>query len=415
MVKEFFERLSCSLQLWCIENQNKFFHGIITTPLLGTLYYADFVAYSMDPKKFLLHRREIMGNADNFASLGRIILGDHALVSESIMAPQNRPPYLGRVELVPEKVADDFLLFLSDADVDGEGKKHKAIHDYFWEVVVPDAEKRVAADPDAFATYVAALSDGKETPSEDVQQKMVVKYIFHSLSGSVPEDDMVDCIQQLFFTGGSSMYHIGAIKLPFLLRGLLWKGSGKRRELIKKAVDFILASPSMEKFEPVVGIEKDDFGELMLAILGIAGCLGTEGLVSNILDKIPADYKLKDINDKREVMMTVLEAARIKAPVNTVNFRLAEESKTIKIHFGKEFTMRKGTLCGASIGLASHDPIVFENPEKFDPQRDNLMKAILNFNHVGFSPTGSGTRQCPGRNLAVKFCSDLLIALQQNK
>ena len=75
-------------------------------------------------------------------------------------------------------------------------------------------------------------------------------------------------------------------------------------------------------------------------------------------------------------------------------------------------TVPEGTLCAANLHLGMTDPKVFPNPRKFDSTRPNLMRDLLNFNHVGFSEKGSGTRQCPGRNLSVKLASDLVKELQ---
>ena len=96
----------------------------------------------------------------------------------------------------------------------------------------------------------------------------------------------------------------------------------------------------------------------------------------------------------------------------SVNFRIAEESMQVTYQ-GKEITLPKGVLCAASLGLASHDPDVFPDPKVFNPKRENLKAAMINFNHVGYEPTGAGTRQCPGRNISIKFASNVLIDYQK--
>ena len=99
---------------------------------------------------------------------------------------------------------------------------------------------------------------------------------------------------------------------------------------------------------------------------------------------------------------------------HSVNFRIAEES--MKVNYkGKDITLPKGVLCAASMGLASLDPDVFPDPKVFNPKRENLEAALINFNHVGYAPTGSGTRQCPGRNISIKFASSVLIEYQNKK
>eukprot|EP00978_Attheya_sp_CCMP212_P020635 scaffold59257_cov68-Attheya_sp.AAC.1 len=87
-------------------------------------------------------------------------------------------------------------------------------------------------------------------------------------------------------------------------------------------------------------------------------------------------------------MMAVLEAARMRSPVNNVNILLNKEKK-VAIN-GKSYTFPPGTETMLSLALASIDPYVFDKPTNFNPARKNLLKATVSFNHVGFKPEGSG-------------------------
>jgi len=149
---------------------------------------------------------------------------------------------------------------------------------------------------------------------------------------------------------------------------------------------------------------KEDITAMMNAVAGIAGCAGVSNLVLELL-KIGLDYPI-DFDDKMDVLAVILEAARKRAPVNNVNV-VTTEAQKLTVH-KKVRKLPKGTVLAGSIGLACLDPAVFENPTKFDHKRKNLIKASLNFNSVGFSAEGSGTRQCPGRNVAVVLATDLL-------
>jgi cytochrome P450 len=153
---------------------------------------------------------------------------------------------------------------------------------------------------------------------------------------------------------------------------------------------------------------KEEYADLFLSLMGIAGMIGTGTLLVNVLtgDIIPDDLVI-DVNNEREVMLAVLEAARISAPVNIVNVILQVE-KTMIIN-GKESKLPAGVVVAASIGLAMHDPDIFPQPDMFNHKRENVVSANLNFNSVGFHPTGSGTRQCPGRNIAMKVASDVFV------
>eukprot|EP00547_Thalassionema_nitzschioides_P003698 CAMPEP_0194215780 /NCGR_PEP_ID=MMETSP0156-20130528/17806_1 /TAXON_ID=33649 /ORGANISM="Thalassionema nitzschioides, Strain L26-B" /LENGTH=397 /DNA_ID=CAMNT_0038944389 /DNA_START=83 /DNA_END=1276 /DNA_ORIENTATION=- len=375
------------------------------------LYYFDLIVYSSNPREFLTSRAETMGSS-NYASLGRLMIGDHKTVCDSINAQQSRSHYLGRAKLNPSKLPENFVLFLSDV-IESESEIHQAIHTYIWETIMPGVLKRVEKDDAAvFSEYVTMLAEaGKDgTPSSDILQRLCIRYVFHALLGSI-DDSFVELIHDLFFDDALASYVGGAMQLPFLCSCIIpCCYASKRQTKIDEAVAYIVKSPTMENYEaPIESITKEGFSEIFLAISGIAGVLGTYNLLLNVFNEIPKDCDL-DATDSQEVLMFILEAARIRAPVNNVNFRLQEE-RVISAH-GREVTLGEGTLCAACIGMASQDSKVFENPKEFNPKRENLLSDLINFNHVGFSPEGSGTRQCPGRNLPIKFASDLLMELQ---
>ena len=125
----------------------------------------------------------------------------------------------------------------------------------------------------------------------------------------------------------------------------------------------------------------------------------------NVVQRVPKDANI-NLNNEHEVLLAMLEAARINAPVNNVNVILTEE-KSMTIN-NKVVTLPTGSVVAGSIGLASVDPNQFENPLEFNHLRDNLMSYILNFNSVGFDKVGLGTRVCPGRNVALKIVKKVL-------
>lgn len=104
----------------------------------------------------------------------------------------------------------------------------------------------------------------------------------------------------------------------------------------------------------------------------------------------------------------VLEAGRINSPVNNINIILSEPTP-FNVN-GESIIFPNGTVVAASLGLGSLDPKVFPNPQKFDHKRSNLLSQILNYNGIGYNPTGDGTRVCPGRNIALTMAADVLKA-----
>jgi cytochrome P450 len=183
----------------------------------------------------------------------------------------------------------------------------------------------------------------------------------------------------------------------------------KRDSSIDQILQYIIESPSMADYSPDESNGNQphkDYARMMLDIVCIAGIMGTTNLLIEVLTAIPEEADI-DLNDSKDVMLAVLEAARKRAPVNNINVIIPKE-KTLVVN-GKVTTLPAGTLVAGSIGLASLDPAVFPSPNVFNHRRENLVKAVMNFNAIGFDPQGYGKRQCPGRNVAMKCASEVLI------
>lgn len=384
------------------------------------MYAIDVIAYTITkPINFLSKRQKLYG--PNFAALGRVIVGEYDIVSQIIQSPQRRGKFLGRAKLIPSRVPKYFPLFLSDADAGGD-EAHAIIHQYFWETLIPPALERTS-DPifDGYVKNMVALMKKSTRGGVLVLRKeelntltrtMVVKYIFHALFGiSLSKAQVKDAITLLFSPSPFTGYVTGAMK-PIGTPFLCFQCS--RNKLITSLSSAIFDSPALENYVPsdaTLNMSKQDLSEMLLGIAGIAGCVGTTSLCTQVITGIPANFPIQ-LDDPKAIMLAVLEAARIRSPVNNVNVIL-DNPLTLTIN-EKEYTLPEGTVVAASIGLASIDPKQFENPTKFDPTRANLVSSSLNFNHVGFNAVGSGTRQCPGRNIAMKIASTLLIEIRED-
>eukprot|EP00979_Chaetoceros_neogracilis_P003199 scaffold552_cov228-Chaetoceros_neogracile.AAC.2 len=403
-----FIRMSCSIQLWLIRHPN-----CITKMLLSLFYVRDLIAYSINPKKFLQNRQAIFGQ--NFAALGRIIVGDYKDVTEIIASPQKRAAYLGRARLMPRKFSKNFPLFLSDEGAGGSAL-HETLHNHFWVDVVPSAVTLIDTKETEFTQYiqdgVKIIQDGKKKQAEDEIFKMTIRYMFHAFFGAPLTEKLVNDIFDLAVGGPLSNQVLTGTK-PFVYFTYCFQCS--RSSKIKKVMEYIMGSPLLAEYVPGEANgnqDSEDYASMLLDVLVIAATLGTSNLIVQVITGIPDDAEI-DLNDNKEVMMAILEAARRKSPVNTVNLVLSEERKFVVN--GKEKTIPAKTLVGASIGLASLDGSVFSSPDVYNHKRENLMKAVINFNHLGFDAKGSGTRQCPGRNIAMKYASDILKLSRSHK
>ena len=400
----FLIKTSCAIQLFLIR-----FPNCITSQILSFFYVIDLIIYtSYGAKEFLCKRFELIG--PNFAALGKVVVGDYNQVAEILQSPQKRGYFLGRARLVPSKVPKDFILFLSDQEAGGNDL-HSVLHNDIWENVMPKAMKRLS-DP-AFSRYISeAVAKTRSMPKDkkgfsDEIQKLVVRYVFHAIFDYPLSNDQVDLFHELFFSSSPTTSFINGAVKPFARLSCCCQG--KRSKNIDEIMNIILQSPIMSDYAPSEGNAyrtREEYAEHLMTVTGIAGCVGSAALCLQVFLAIPDDVPI-DLTDHKELMLAVLEAARVRPPVNNVNVILKHEMELLV--GGKKFKFSPGTAVAASIGLASADPAVFSNPNVYNPKRENLLEATLNFNHVGFNSVGSGRRQCPGRNLAMKLASDLLI------
>mmetsp|Transcript_15965 Transcript_15965/g.30100 ORF Transcript_15965/g.30100 Transcript_15965/m.30100 type:complete len:415 (+) Transcript_15965:187-1431(+) len=401
-----FTKLSSDIQLWLIRRPN-----FVTRFFLSIFYAWDLMNYSLNgAKEFLQKRSELLGK--NFAALGRIIVGDYQEVEAIINSSQKRGPFLGRARLDPSKFSRNFPLFLSDQQADENSSfLHATLHEHVWVQVVPAVVKRIETKQEEFSQY---LQDGVKRANQmqtkdqnTVIEKMTIQYMFHAFFGTPLDLKMIDTVHEILFQASLTKSLVFGGTKPFVTFTSLFQCT--RDSNIDQILQYIIESPSMVNYSPGESNGNQphkDYARMMLDIVCIAGILGTTNLLKEVLTSIPEDADI-DLDDSKDVMLAVLEAARKRAPVNNVNVIIPKE-KTLIVN-GEEKTLPAGTLVAASIGLASLDPAVFPSPNVFNHRRENIVKAVMNFNAIGFDPQGSGTRQCPGRNVAMKCASDVLI------
>lgn len=399
-----FMKMSSNIQLWLIRRPN-----FITRFFLSLFYGVELVIYSyMGPKNFLQKREERLGK--NFASLGRVIVGDYEQVAAIIKSPQRRGPYLGRARLSSAKFSRHFPLFLSDQEAGGSSL-HSSLHNHLWSDVVPVAMNRIETKGEEFSQYlqdgIKKINQMQTKDQTEVIQRMTIQYMFHAFFGAPLNLKMIDNVYEIMFQSSPMTSLVLGGTRPFV-NFTSWLQCS-RDSRIDQILEYILESPSMADYVPneANGNQTNrEYARMMLDIVCIAGILGTTNLLVEVLTSIPEDADI-DINDEKDVMLAILEAARRKAPVNNVNCYIPEE-KTLVVN-GEETVLPAGTLVAGSIGLACLDPAVFPSPNAFDHRRENLVQAVMNFNSIGFDPLGAGTRQCPGRNIAMKCASDAFI------
>ena len=393
-------KFSSSTQLWCLRHPN-----FLTRILLWLFYAVEVVIYSVKgAKTFLTQREDLFG--PNYAALGRLIVGEYAATAEIIAMPQKRGDFLGRARLKGNRLPTGFLLALSDKGAGGDGL-HETLASFFWDSLIVGAQSRQQSDPrlqeivDAFVAEVVEF--GPQPTEKQVTpptQRMIIRYMMRVLFELDVTDEQVEKVQVLFYTGGPRTSYIAALVRPFALPEFLLGGLHKNTD---EVVSWIEQSPVFADYQASdanANFSKKQWAELVMAIFGIAALGGSGNLVIRMLSGYPADQPVVNLDDDAAVMGVVLESARRKAPVNNINVIL-EKARSFKVN-GDEVELPGGTVVAASIGLASLDGNEFPDPDAFNPHRDNLQSALLNFNSVGYQQgTDTGRRACPGRNVAT--------------
>jgi len=409
-----------NFQLFLVRHAN-----CLTRILLFPFYVFDLIRFGLAvaaERSFFRERKEKYGW--NFGAFGRLCVGERKEVVRFLSEPQVRGKYLGPFAMLPQRLPRDFLLFLDDPKEgqDPQTNRHQVLHDYFFNNIVQGAQHRITQEkPQVFKKYVddfieeyrRAGSPRKNADIEPIAATLGIRYIVHALYDVVLTDKQLEAMRKMFYTGGLTAAYLNAALVP-IGNCLSTCCLGERTQLINLLMDMVESSPVLANYQPsdtVLNIPKRELAELLLALTGTAGILGSSSLTTNICAKYPREYEL-DTSDPTMVLRAVLELARLHPPVTEFNAILDEDREfTVGANNDKRVTFPKGTELSVILFLASYDPETFPNPTEFDPTRDNLMEAVMNFNSVGFNPIGSGMRTCPGRNIAAQLNSDVLVRL----
>lgn len=348
----------------------------------------------------------------NYAALGRLIVGEYYAVATLIKNPQNQGVFLRSARLLRNRLPADFLLFLSDKEA-GVSGQHKAFHDYIWNSLLIQAQDR-SPEPRLqklidelvhFAHQYGNTPDAKSI-SPNVQ-RMVIRYLMLVILEVTVNETQVEAIRKLFCTGGSTADYIFKTITPYALPNFMLHSLQNN---IDEIVLLIQSSPVLKDYFPSVAnhyLSKQQWSYLLLSIVGMAVLKNGVDLATYVLSEIPSDFPI-DTSDNILVQRAVLEIARCHAPVNMVNV-ITPQFMSFEVA-GKACDFPKGTLLAACIGLANQDIRQFPDPAAFNPDRDNLMSALISFNLVDFHATGyAGRHTCPGRNIVLSMCADLLV------
>nr|XP_029719812.1 cytochrome P450 9e2-like [Aedes albopictus] len=133
-------------------------------------------------------------------------------------------------------------------------------------------------------------------------------------------------------------------------------------------------------------------------------------LVEEELHGSPLTYEV--LQKMKYLDMVVSETLRRWPPLATTN-RVCVKPYTLEDYNGTQVTIEKGQAVQIPIISYHHDPDIFPDPLRFDPERFSDENKD-NINRDAFLPFGSGPRNCIGSRLALMHIKSLLYYILAN-
>ena len=298
---------SCDIQLFNILNPSE-----ENAAMNDNLYLQDFVQYNEDPLAFLTSRVESCGGgtARNFASLGRLVIGEHNDVTQIVQSSQVRGAFLGRARINLDRLPPNFFLSLSDPGTDTDDGRtgiHQTLHEFIWFDTIAKAQIRVQQEEDvqlALASYVDRLvseviseSGGIDkgvhvdpSVTKRLSEEFTCRYLMKALFDVEVDDELVANLRGLWQTPG---YALAAILDPSPVSPEQYAGIKQAQEQLSSLIQ---NSPSLADYSPSDknnNLSKKEWADELVPIFGIAALGGGRNLVDNLFTQMPRDYMMQ--------------------------------------------------------------------------------------------------------------------------
>jgi len=157
--------------------------------------------------------------------------------------------------------------------------------------------------------------------------------------------------------------------------------------------------------------------ECMEKFLSEQSSLLADGAEKRADEELNAEAVSKSLNDAAVTEMKyleqcIMEALRMHPPLIML-MRMAKKDIPVKSN-GKEYVIPKGDICVTSPAVASRMPEVFENPNKFDPDRFGPERQEDKKQKNAFLGFGAGHHQCLGQRFGVLQVKTIVSILLRN-
>jgi hypothetical protein len=433
----FVEDLTHRLQLLDISHSQYNVIAYILKPANYVLrYYQSLKGNNAD---YIYHKYLIHG--ENFACAGGLWMSNFEVIKENLIEPQARAFKLAPSELDKDHLPRSnlphgrmtFLLALSQEGAGGNGDWEAyrgAINDY---IVNPDYTRPRANDDTAKKLLEKLVTDykaaGVKSTDDDFFEDsdsglldFLLKYLHHVLFGLDPFDpEIMEPIKKLHYESKSAAYFLNY--LGNILQVLKFRDWPEDFEKVRKIYE---ESPAISAFnesqKQYKNMTRQDLSLLMVAIMSLAGMVGSKTLAYIVLGKqgIPdydgeKTYQINvadvwdklNLNDRDEVKRYIYECGRLRHPVSNTH-KVATEDFTARVG-NKDVKFKKGTIIYIPMILAGLNTSVYgKTTFDFDHNRENLCPFSTIFHSFGKQTNG---RVCPGQEVAEEMMIDVLIAL----
>ncbi|CAD7079480.1 unnamed protein product [Hermetia illucens] len=131
--------------------------------------------------------------------------------------------------------------------------------------------------------------------------------------------------------------------------------------------------------------------------------------INRVLEKYNGNLTYEAMNEMHYVEQTILETLR-KYPIVPVNFRKCVKDYRVR---GTNVTIEKGIPVQIPVYAIHHDPEIYPDPEKFDPDRFSP-ENVKSRHSVAFLSFGDGPRNCIGLRFGKMQSRIGLIMLLKN-
>jgi len=387
---------------------------------LDDLYDADLFEYAGDIRCFMKFRSHLCGGKTrNFASLGRLIIGDYDQVIGLISSEnQIRGPYIGAMRMREDRVRPFLSLTISDGDV------HASVRMALIDHIILPAQERIKSDASvgvllekyvkAFVTSASLIGKGlNPIPLRHTIDTFAIRWIMKAVFDLDIDDGVVDLMKYLFrgnIQDSFFSYHVE----PFATKTTSDEQAQDLVNAFERLGLIIQDSSPLLAYDHQRGnasMTKKDFSLMLGELIG-ANVIALGIMIESMFEFIPDDHFINH-TDPIEVESAVLELARLRAPVDHVTTLLSKEA--VFNVGGENKTFPAGTAVSSNLALANWDSNIFVDPMKFNHTRFNLRSHTVSFAYQGYNPSKMPRRSCPGKNIAMKAGSDVLTALLEMK